>query len=209
VGIGGSSSAVTVGSPATFRNPHPGASPLAAGVGLLHLQPPVGFGRIWLERYSPLFQEGTAFASRSPRPGYRFSYPSSMDLETIAYFFDYQLVDQQPDEAYTGLVAALLEWQRCWAEDSPRLHTWASDRLVQVEDERCPDRAGTFVLQPPLSDVYLATTDVPISAARVSRRLDGGLSLERTEAALRELTEAGIVMDDGPLFVALATPAGS
>jgi ribosomal peptide maturation radical SAM protein 1 len=176
---------------------------------LHHLQPPVGFGRIWLERYSPLFQDGTAIASCSPRPGYRFSYPSSMDLDTIAYFFDYQLVDQQPDETYAELVAAILEWQRCWAEGSPRLHTWASERLVQVEDERCPDRAGTYVLEPPLSDVYLATTDVPISAARVSRKLDGRLSLERTEAALRELAEAGIVMDDGPLFVALATPAGS
>jgi hypothetical protein len=33
VGIGGSSSALTVGTPATFRNPHLDASPLAAGVG--------------------------------------------------------------------------------------------------------------------------------------------------------------------------------
>jgi hypothetical protein len=41
----------------------------------------------------------------------------------------------------------------------------------------------------------------------VSRALDGRLSPERTGAALRELVEAGIVMDDGPLFVALATPA--
>ncbi len=114
----------------------------------------------------------------------------------------------QPDR-YAPVVAALLEWQRCWAEGSPRLHTWASERMVQVEDERCPGRAGTYVLHPPLSDVYLATTDVPISAARVSRKLDGRLSPERTEAALRELVEAGIVMDDGPLFVALATPAGS
>jgi ribosomal peptide maturation radical SAM protein 1 len=176
---------------------------------LHHLQPPETYGRIWLERYSPLFQDGTAIASRSPRPGYRFSYPSRIDLDAIAYFFDYQLVDHQPDETYAHLVAALLEWQRCWAEDSPRLYTWASERMVQVEDERCPGHAGTYVLYPPLSDVYLATTDVPISAARVSRRLDGRLSPERTEAALRELVEAGIVMDDGPLFVALATPPGS
>jgi ribosomal peptide maturation radical SAM protein 1 len=176
---------------------------------LHHLQPPETFGRIWLERYSPLFQNGTAIASRSPRPGYRFSYPSGVDLDAIAYFFDYQLVDHQPDETYAELVAALLEWQRCWTEDSPYLHTWASERMVQVEDERCPGRTGTYVLYPPLSDVYLATTDVPISAARVSRKLDDCLSPERTEAALRELVEAGIVMDDGPLFVALATPAGS
>jgi ribosomal peptide maturation radical SAM protein 1 len=174
---------------------------------LHHLQPPGGFGRIWLERYSPLFQDGTGIATRSPRPGYRFSYPSATDLDAIAYFFDYRLVDHRPDETYAQLVTALHEWQRCWAEDSPRLQTWASERMVQVEDGRCPDRVGTYVLYPPLSDVYLATTHVPVTAERVSRALDGRLSPERTGAALRELVEAGIVMDDGPLFVALATPA--
>ena len=58
---------------------------------LRHLRPPAVAGRIWLERFSPLFTgNGTLpLGRRTPERSYRYVYPGDVDLDRAAYFFDY------------------------------------------------------------------------------------------------------------------------
>ena len=71
---------------------------------LLHLPPPASANRIWLERFSPLFTEHDTFRlrRRTPEPSYRYVYPGNVDIERVAYFFDYDLDGGLPDSAYAG-----------------------------------------------------------------------------------------------------------
>ena len=59
---------------------------------LFHLPPPAAASRIWLERFSPLFtgHDTTQLRGRKPERSYRHIYPDSIDLDGIAYFFDYR-----------------------------------------------------------------------------------------------------------------------
>ena len=47
---------------------------------LRHLPPPVGYARIWLERFSPMFTEPETFRlrRRSPERSYRYVYPDDV-----------------------------------------------------------------------------------------------------------------------------------
>src|SRR6266567_3057463 len=68
------------------------AGQAAAASHLVHLQPPGNSGRIWLERFSPLYTEPERFGlvRREPARSYRYVYPEQVDLDRIAYFFDYE-----------------------------------------------------------------------------------------------------------------------
>ena len=72
---------------------------------LFHLPPPSSAARIWLERFSPLFTDpGTSgFGRRAPERSYRYVYPGDVDLERVAYFFDYDQAGGLPDSAYAGV----------------------------------------------------------------------------------------------------------
>lgn len=173
---------------------------------LVHLQPPQGWGRIWLERYSPLFAEPTTLVSRRPQRSYSYAYPDGVDLDRIAYFFEHTVAGELEDSAYGPLVETLDEWQKRWRGDArPELRMWVSGRLVQIDDTRDPRRTGTFSLTSPLSDVLLALADVPAIPARIARRLD--IAERRVNGLVDDLVRARLVMRDGPLVVALPTRA--
>ena len=68
----------------------------------------LGLGRLakWLERFSPLFTGSRRLRYRRPERSYRFVYPDRVDLDRVAYFFEYEWEDALPDSAYAGLAAA-------------------------------------------------------------------------------------------------------
>ena len=79
---------------------------------LIHLRPPQSVGRIWLERFSPMFVEPNEFPMRYRRPeaSYRYIYPAEVDLERVAYFFEYELESTLPQSAYAPLRRAVDRW---------------------------------------------------------------------------------------------------
>ncbi len=106
---------------------------------LAHLQPPVGTGRIWMERHSPIFTEPDAFPSswRRPEASLSYVYPESVDLDRAAFFFDYELEHTLPDEAYQLLTEVTGAWIARWQA--------GADRAGEVDTEasagaRCPRR---------------------------------------------------------------------
>jgi ribosomal peptide maturation radical SAM protein 1 len=177
---------------------------------LRHLQPPGIADRIWLERFSPIFTEPDTFRlrRRAPERSYQYVYPDSVDLERVAYFFEYELNEGLPDSAYTALRLAADDWSSAWQGASPPvLKYWPAPHFVQVYDERLPGHEGSYILEDTLADLYLACVNRPTTAAAVRRSLNLRLSAEGIQEVFEEFQRRGLMFLDGQFVLALAVPA--
>jgi ribosomal peptide maturation radical SAM protein 1 len=177
---------------------------------LVHLQPPASADRVWLERFSPLFSRPDRFPMRYRRPeaSYPHVYPSTVDIERIAYFFDYELTDCLPPQAYSALRAAVDEWSRVWASGTVPVLTYrSSPDLLRIYDGRHPGREGTYTFHGFLAAIYLACVDRPTTAAAVRAKLGPDLTIGAVRDAFAQFEERGLMFLDGNLALALALPA--
>jgi hypothetical protein len=177
---------------------------------LFHLQPPSSANRIWLERFSPLFNEQDTFPLRyrTPERSYRYVYPSDVDLERIAYFFDYELEDELPDSTYAGIRRAAADWSDAWQADRPPvLNFWSAPHFVQIYDERRHGQGGTYTFEDTLADLYLACSNRPTTAAAVRRKLNLHLPVEAVQEVFVEFQKRGLMFLDRQFALALALPA--
>ncbi len=177
---------------------------------LLHLPPPSGADRIWLERFSPLFtgQGISPLGARAPERSYRYVYPDNVNLGKVAYFFDYQSEDGLPDSAYAGVRRAAAAWSDAWRADTPPALTYRSaPRFVQICDERRHGGDGTYTFEDTLADLYLACSDRPVTAAAVRRKLDLRLPAEAITEIFEEFRRRGLMFLDDRFALALALPA--
>jgi ribosomal peptide maturation radical SAM protein 1 len=176
---------------------------------LRHLTPPVSCARIWLERFSPIFTEQDTFRlrHRSPERSYRYVYPDGVDLERVAYFFDYELEGGLPDSTYEGIRRAAADWSRVWRNGSPPvLKYWQAPHFVQIHDERQPGQGGTYNLEDTLADLYLSCAGRPTTAAAVRRSLNLHLPAEGIQEIFEEFQRLGLVFLDEQFVLALAVP---
>jgi ribosomal peptide maturation radical SAM protein 1 len=179
---------------------------------LVHLQPPSDASRIWLERFSPLYTAPNRFGvrSRAPEPSYRYVYPDGVDLDRVAYFFEYELADTLPDSAYDGLRRAVAGWNAAWTSAPPPELTYRSaPGYLQIYDGRYPQRRGTYTFEDTLAEIYLACVDRPTTAAAVRTRLGLRLPVDAVADVFVEFQRRGLMFLDGSLAVALALPAVS
>jgi ribosomal peptide maturation radical SAM protein 1 len=177
---------------------------------LRHLQPPGSADRIWMERFSPLYLDRDRALRRPPEPerSYRHVYPEHVDLDRVAYFFDHEVDGALPDSAYADLRAKVAEWSAAWqAGKPPVLKYWSAPGFVQIYDGRRPGQEGTYTLEGPAADLYLACSDRPATAAAAAQRLGGVLPVEAVGEMLDDLAEHGLLFRNGPFALALALPA--
>jgi ribosomal peptide maturation radical SAM protein 1 len=178
---------------------------------LVHLPPPASAGPIWLERFSPLFTGDGGVRpvhDRTPEASYRYVYPRDVDLEQVAYFFDYQVDGGLPDGAYAGVRRMAAAWSDAWlAGRRPTLTYSSAPHFVQISDRRQPGQGGTFTFEGTLADLYLACRDRPATAAAVRRELDLRLPEEAVQEIFAEFQQRGLMLLDGELALALALPA--
>lgn len=177
---------------------------------LRHLPPPVNSARIWLERFSPIFTEQETFQlrRRAPERSYHYVYPATVDLERVAYFFDYELNGGLPDTTYAELRCAVDDWSRAWLDGSrPVLKYWSAPHFVQIYDERQPGQEGSYTLEDTLADLYLACSNQPTTAAAVRRSLDLDLPPEGIQEVFEDFQRLGLMFLDEQYVLALAVPA--
>ncbi|HEU4422909.1 MAG TPA: RiPP maturation radical SAM C-methyltransferase [Pilimelia sp.] len=176
---------------------------------LVHLRPPVGFGPVWMERFSPLFtrQEDFGVHVCVPERSYHHVYPDGIDLDRMAYFFDYEMKDSLPDDVYADLRRAVDEWSTAWkADEPPTLTYWSAPDFLQIYDGRRPGREGTYTFEGPLAHIYLACSDRPTTASAVRNKLGQRLPVEAIQEAFDEFAHRGLMFLDGSLALALALP---
>jgi len=173
---------------------------------LRHLQPPHAAGRVWLERFSPLFGRSP---TKTPEASYRYVYPSSVDLGKAAYFFEYDLPDALPDDVYESVQSGCAAWSDAWSGSRrPALTFWSSPGLVQIYDTRHEGAEGTYTFDGPLADLYAACSDRPITAAAARDRIGASMTTAQIQEAFQKYAQRGLMVLDDSLALALALPAG-
>ncbi len=109
---------------------------------LKHLQPPTGFHKVTIDRFSPYFDRPSEFGIGNLRPlaGYRSIYPSRIDAGTLAYHFtgDYPSLENQSPELRNAIDRLIVEWQDAWARpDKPVFFARKlSDAVYMLYDTR-------------------------------------------------------------------------
>ena len=107
---------------------------------LLHLQPPESTGKLWLERFSPYFMRPEDYGIRitGPDPAYGYVYDErKVDLNKIAYDFEYETAWKVNHELYEELVRQVNEWRaRYFSENRPFLFYAKALSYVTVYDGR-------------------------------------------------------------------------
>lgn len=174
---------------------------------LTHLQPPQGMGRIRLERFSPLFRERGLFKLIKHERSYAEAYPIGVNLDQIAYFFDYELRDAVPSEAYENTRLAGETWSAMWAEapTPPYLKYRASPHYIRFYDGRDPDNLRTIGYSGSASSVYRIVDEKPISVRELMNRIEGTSSSE-VLGWLDLFEEQGLVVRENGRVFGLATP---
>jgi ribosomal peptide maturation radical SAM protein 1 len=175
---------------------------------LRHLQPPGSTGRIWMERFSPLYLDRQTYPANflAPQAGYGYIYPAATNLARIAYFFDYRLHRTLPDEAFTGLRDAVAQWRTAWNEEPPRLDCRPTPSGARVLDTRSgvAREYELDALQAAVLDVLMQR---PTSWTGLHRRLEARVPARRVDDIVAALVDRALVMDDGRWLLGLPIPA--
>jgi ribosomal peptide maturation radical SAM protein 1 len=178
---------------------------------LVHLQPPAGCGRLWLERFSPYFTDSSLGMSNvRPRAVYRYLYPDRLDHSKIAYFFDYDTAEQVGRTAREALVTAVDRWCARWStgERRPNLFYQRLPEKLTIIDSRW-DEPRKAVLTGWRAAAYEACGDAPRTAASVRQELSTGspaVTVEAVGSFLAGCCRAGVMAADEGKFLSLALP---
>jgi ribosomal peptide maturation radical SAM protein 1 len=177
---------------------------------VVHLPPPIGAGRIWLERFSPLYFDRETFPAVSIRPeaSYSYVYPRNFQLDRVAYFFDYELADTLPDSVFAETLEQVERWRTAWKQDPrPRLSFWYAPGLLTIQDARDRSAAAAQSFADPEALLYASCSDQPRGPAELKQRLGLALSEKEIGEILRGFCARGVMMCEGERFLSLALPA--
>ena len=107
---------------------------------LLHLQPPESTGKLWLERFSPYFMRPEDYGIRITGPDSAYGYvydERKVDLNKIAYDFEYETAWNVSTELYEELVRQVNDWKsRYFSENRPFLYYAKALSYVTVYEGR-------------------------------------------------------------------------
>lgn len=185
---------------------------------LHHLAPPLGFGELWMERFSPYFTSPPAqFSHIRPRRAYEFVYPvPDIDLAKIAYFFDHTADSQVSPHAVATLAAAVQAWRDRWqsGRSGPSLYYQRGPGWIRIVDSRGARRSERYL------DGWKATAfhmcgNSPRTVAGLRSRLAEVQDLPNVPAAdeVGEFLDACVTRHDmvreGGRYLSLALPTAS
>jgi ribosomal peptide maturation radical SAM protein 1 len=179
-----------------------------------HLEPPRTCSRISLERFAPYFFDRAGFPVRDLRPqaSYGHIYPGHVDLDKIAYYFDYTMGDTTSDEVHAPTEAWVDEWQRRWESDRrDRLVYRRTPRAVLIDDRRGPGPGRLHTCPGPWALAYEFCSETMRTAAQVAEHLRAapaglGLSEGAIAAGLEDLCRKGLVLGEDGQYLSLALP---
>jgi ribosomal peptide maturation radical SAM protein 1 len=178
---------------------------------LYHLQPAGGSGPIWLERFSPFFNDpDLGLVNAGPKAAYRHVWPEAVDIDRIAYFFDSTWDGEFPDSLYRHTAAAVTNWQQRWSQPSrPVLAYERAPEWMHILDTRDADEAPLHIyLDHDESLIYEACGDREISPAKVAAALaDQGIhAADKIRVVLDDFCEQSLMITEDDNYLALALP---
>ncbi|MCP4549340.1 MAG: RiPP maturation radical SAM protein 1 [bacterium] len=185
---------------------------------LFHLEPPNFCRRVWMDRFSPIFEDRNSFPAkkRSPERSYGFVYPDHVDLEKIAYFFDYELERTTSPDVHIDTEKLIEEWRSGWfsgQQQRPRMVFRRTQDHLFVDDSRSAELNGTYAFSSEFAAAYEFCSDTMRSAAQVAAHVNrelGGKSLlnaSDSDEILAEFCDRGLMLSDKGKYLSLALPA--
>jgi ribosomal peptide maturation radical SAM protein 1 len=177
---------------------------------LVHLPPPAGAGRLWLERFSPHFFD-QSFPVRKVRPldAYRFVYPETgLNLEEVAYFFAYEMDDVVPEESLHDLHEQIANWQEAWRHGPrPTLVYQRTPDWIRFIDRRKDPVAHDFGRREALIyELCNETEQTPDAICRHLETTGTPSTAAEVKAALDDFCRLGLMIDEDGRFLSLALP---
>lgn len=175
---------------------------------ITHLHPPLFYGPIRLDRFSPNFNEWQERGFRDVRPGRGYSYAYNLDdesLSRLAYYFEYAYADGHDPETYTAELAELVT---AWQISSPRsrLSFTCRPQGSYIVDTREMARSRVFHLSQ-VQTVLMRAGDVATTLAGLSRHLEEEIACPLSDFAheLAPLVENGYMLEHDGTYLSLAT----
>jgi len=176
---------------------------------LSHLEPPQVCTRIWLERFSPYFVDRDTLPMSNVRPeaSYGLAYTGcDVNLDKIAYFFDYQMDDALPDQAHAQTQAWVSEWQARWTSATRSTCTYrATGDGLCIDDFRDAGQRRTYYFEGLLAESYDFCGETMRTLAEVAAHL--GVEDSQAGEALRSFCRRGLMITEDDRYLALALPA--
>lgn len=173
---------------------------------LRHLRPPYGgANRVELHRFSPYFCEQEQWIDAvKPQKWYYGLYPEgSIDIPSIAYYFEGEWKDVLPESHYTDTIEQTHEWVRIWREEEtlPSLRIQEDAGNTTVIDDRNGQHRQR-VLTDTEAAVYRGLAD-PISFSSLMHQ-DTSLSVKALEDILACFIEEGLAIKANTHYLGLA-----
>jgi ribosomal peptide maturation radical SAM protein 1 len=182
---------------------------------ITHLEPPKSINRIWLERFSPYYQDRERFPVTNVRPqaSYRYVYPEHVDLEKAAYFFDYEMGGTVSGHEHKAAKEFVSKWQEDWNSDRRHglFYRRTGDGLL-VDYNRGPEKTGTHRFTGPLGAIYeycVETMRTPRQVVQYLRELPEKYDFDEREVreAMDEYCGAALMISEDGKYFSLAVPS--
>lgn len=179
---------------------------------LEHLQPPVGCGRIRLDRFSPNFERAAeiGFRNVTPMPAYGAIYDvPDEDLFDLAYFFEGDAPDAAREQDLVSLKAASAAWRARWFDQpfAPQLTMTAVGTAHLVSDTRAC-ALQPFYCPTPAEIAVLNLLRNPCTGPSVIEQLADRLDAASVEAALDAILARRLAIEIDGRVLSLVTEAG-
>ena len=179
---------------------------------ITHLSPPVGYGRIRIDRFSPNFEaaEQLGFSKLSPNGSYKYVYPFDPEvLGNLAYFFTPDVDTPTNVSEYTRDFADNIKtWQSCHAK-SKLFFMRKQDRLL-IWDFRPVAQEVLTVLTGDEVPIYLACDQIstPRQVLTFCRKHTPAVQVSESQIrdTLDSLTERLLIIRRGDSYLSLAYP---
>lgn len=179
---------------------------------ILHLQPPEAVGKFWLERFSPYFTRPAQYGIRITGPGMAYQYvydARRVDLNKIAYDFEYDIDRRVTPGLYDELVQWVHEWRRRHAsDDKPFLYYSKSLSYVTVFDGRSAGAPTRARYDWPAAYVIESCNETPKSLEQLRQGVEGHERLPEAELAqvLDDLVGKKLLFLERGRYFTLALP---
>lgn len=178
-----------------------------------HLPPPAGGGRIWLERFSPYYTgKAAGFSDFEYERSLDFVYPQSVEKAEISYFFSGKGSETISDSSYEATFKFLEEWNAAWDEDvPPYLYYMGLPGEIKIIDGRENiNEPQIFRYKEPVGTILRHIGERPESLGNIADHLHNvngkNYNLDSLEKILELLSDRGILMSEGGLYLSLAVP---
>ncbi len=179
---------------------------------LSHFQPPLSVGRIWMERFAPIFSDRQRFPGVivQPEGSYHHIYPKHLNLNDAAYFFEYELDNTLPNDVHVPTQRWVSKWRSQWLSSSVPTLTYRTIPDMIIIDDKRGDQHGLTMLEEPAASIYTAcaiSSQSTQNIVELVRKRGHNVSDDRVADIVDGLCDKRLMVTEKGRYLSLAFPA--